>query len=179
MPTMMLTAGKDPVLLPSFTKGMEDSVRNKSIDTVIWAINGYWKLIWYLLFINWRCQTWPGDTSKSVDTGHRWKSRQRPTKSWYPGLKRRTRRLKVVLWLPNCEEGRKEGRILTRFSMWHIKVYLKQFRHSQAVLTVNEPPMKNVFRQKLMCNQQGGKCSAKTGKNCTTSNKNKKYHSSR
>lgn len=31
---MMLTAGKDPVLLPSFTKGMEDSVRNNSIDTV-------------------------------------------------------------------------------------------------------------------------------------------------
>nr|XP_004562588.1 bifunctional epoxide hydrolase 2 [Maylandia zebra] len=28
MPTMMLTAGKDPVLLPSFTKGMEDSMPN-------------------------------------------------------------------------------------------------------------------------------------------------------
>ena len=35
MPALMVTAGKDQVLLPAFTKGMEDLVRKTNSETLL------------------------------------------------------------------------------------------------------------------------------------------------
>lgn len=104
----MVTAGKDQVLLPAFSKGMEDLVRKsrkeKQHDDQSLEMN------LMSVFIDHRSWTWAEDTSRTVDTGRRWKDQLRLTASWYHGFKKHTRRLEVLPWPPNCEGGRREGR---------------------------------------------------------------------
>lgn len=111
LPALMLTAAKDHVLLPALTVGMEEMVRRATTDCSVLA--DYYGMeaaaVVYQL-IDWligRSPTWVELTSRTADTGLRWRDQRRRTRSWYRGSKRRTARRHL-----NCEgwrKWRKEG----------------------------------------------------------------------
>lgn len=116
IPALMVTAGKDEILVPALSKGMEDLVskaEKQQHDSQSPPDNRRWTCM--RLFSDRRSRTWAEDTSRSVDTGLRWKGPQRPTESWYRGWKKHTRRPEESLRRPNCEGRRKSGSLCVEF----------------------------------------------------------------